>query len=259
MTVLFIRQNESDENSSYPLFGPFGIAFYDVDEGYIVDNTTYAVKIVLSVCLSISMVLSLIGNVSTCIVIFKDRSMRTPTNCYLANLAVTDLMISLFIPIDLYIIWMPDFYPLGGLGCRLHFILLDLFCNCNLLLITAFTVERYIVVTRPFLRQKLMHNSRVFKIVGGIWAVSIFFCIPDIFYINLLERKKYVFCYYSLTDIPSIIMGIEVMLFCILPMSVTFISYVLIVLELNSEHSKLRSSPMNARQNRDKAVKMLGE
>ncbi|CAB3223669.1 unnamed protein product [Arctia plantaginis] len=64
MTVLFIRQNESDENGSYPLFGPFGIAFYDVDEGNIVDNTTYAVKIVLSVCLSISMVLSLIGNVT---------------------------------------------------------------------------------------------------------------------------------------------------------------------------------------------------
>ncbi|XP_075974122.1 neuromedin-U receptor 2-like [Anticarsia gemmatalis] len=252
-----VEINETISNISHNIYGVFGIAYYDKNEGMVVDNTTYTVKLALSIALGISMVLSVIGNVCTCAVIAQDRTMRTPTNCYLANLAITDLLTVLFVPIDIYIIWMPDFYPLGEVGCRLHFILLDVLSNCSLLIITAFTVERYIVVTRPFLRQKMLMNSRVFKIVGVIWAISLSFCLPDIFYIELLERKEYVFCYYTLSYLKSILMGVEIFIFFIIPMTTVIVLYVLIALELKAAHSKLRSSPVNAKQNRDKAVKML--
>ena len=37
-------------------------------------------------------VVGVLGNVSTCLVIFKNKYMQTPTNLYLANLAISDLM-----------------------------------------------------------------------------------------------------------------------------------------------------------------------
>lgn len=244
------------ENNSYSLFGPLGMAFYD--GGNLLDET-FTVKIVLSIYLGVTMVLNIIGNVCTCAVIARNRSMRTPTNCYLFNIAITDLLSGFFVPIDIYVIWVPDFYPLGEVGCRLHYILWDFVLNCSLLIITAFTLERYLVVTRPFLRQKLALNSRVYKIVGVIWFICALFIIPDIFYIDLLERTKYVFCYYTVSADNSAMVGFEVFVFSVVPMVVITVLFVLIFIELNSEKRKPRASPVIVQHNRDKAIKMLGE
>ncbi|CAH0702497.1 unnamed protein product [Spodoptera exigua] len=247
--------NESDyENNSFSFFGPVGMAFYD--DGMVLENT-FTIKIAISVILGIYMIVSVIGNVCTLVVIAQDRTMRTPTNCYLANLAITDLLTALFIPLDVYIIFVPDFYPLGEVGCRMHYVLWDVLSNCSLLIITAFTIERYIIVMKPFFRQKLTLNSRVFKIVGVIWLLSLSFCIPDVFYIDLLERKEYVFCYFSLTKIVSIVVAIEVFVFFLIPMTTILIMYIKIMIKLKTVQKKLRGSPVVGKQNRDKAAKMI--
>ncbi|CAG9785497.1 unnamed protein product [Diatraea saccharalis] len=232
------------------------MAFYD--DGNALDDAD-SVKIIISVFLGVSMILSVIGNVCTCAVIARDKTMRTPTNCYLFNLAITDLCFALFVPIEIYIIWIPDMYPLGEEGCRLHFLLSDLLCNCNVLTIAAFTVERYLVISKPFLRQKLTLKSRVFKIIAVIWAIAFIFCVPDIFYIDLLERKKYVYCYITVSDPIRIVLAMEEVVFFVVPMSIIFMLYILIAIKLKAANQRLRSSPANGKQHRDKAVKMLGK
>ena len=52
------------------------------------------------------LVLGVLGNVATCLVIMKNEYMRTTTNIYLFNLAVTDLATLLFaMPSELYLMW----------------------------------------------------------------------------------------------------------------------------------------------------------
>ena len=46
----------------------------------------------ISVVYAVIFVLGVLGNVSTCLVIFRNKYMQTPTNVYLANLAVSDLL-----------------------------------------------------------------------------------------------------------------------------------------------------------------------
>ncbi|RVE52667.1 hypothetical protein evm_002786 [Chilo suppressalis] len=246
--------NSEISNDTFTFFGPIGMAFYD--DGTVLDDADF-IKTIISFFLGVSMVLSIVGNVCTCAVITRDKTMRTPTNCYLFNLAITDLCLALFAPIEIYIIWVPDMYPFGEVGCRLHFFLYDCLCNCNVLTIAAFTVERYLVVSKPFLGQKLALKSRVFKIIAVIWAVAFIFCIPDVFYIDLLERKKYVYCYITVADPVRIVMAMEVIVFFVMPMSIIFLLYVLIAVKLKTANQSLRSSPANSKQHRDKAVKML--
>jgi neuromedin U receptor 1 len=258
----FHRYNTMTPNNSVPgndtltFFGPVGMAFYD--DGNVLDET-HSVKILLSLFLGISMVLGIVGNVCTCAVIARDKTMRTPTNCYLFNLAITDLLFALFVPIEIYIIWLPDMYPFGEEGCRLHFFFYDCLSNCNVLTIAAFTVERYIVVSKPFMRQKMTLKSRVFKIIGIIWVVAFFFCVPDLFYIELLERKKYVYCYVTVSDPVKIVVAMEQLVFFVMPMSIIFLLYVLIALKLKAANQRLRNSPVLGKQHREKAVKMLGK
>lgn len=241
-----------NDNSSFPFFG---MAFNDES----MFGESEITKIPLTICLVIAMILSLVGNLCTCVVIARNRSMRTPTNCYLFNLAVTDILTACFIPIEIYIIWTPGFFPLGEVGCRIHFILWDLASNCSLLIITAFSIERYLVVSRPFLRQKLSLNSRVFKIVGGIWILSCLFAIPDIYFTDLVEKKKYVFCYFIVSYGVSVVLTIDLFVFYIIPITLIFVLYGLIIIDLKKAQKKMKNSPVTAQQNKDRAVKMLGK
>ncbi|VVC89945.1 unnamed protein product [Leptidea sinapis] len=241
------------ENDTYSSYG-IGLSFHD-------DISTFEesclVKSIVSTFLGVSMVLSLIGNTCTVAVIARERSMKTPINYYLLNLAITDLMTALFIPIEIYILWVPDYYPFGEEGCQMHFLIWDLLSNCSVLTILAFTIERYLVISKPFLRQQLVINSRVFKIITINWILSAIFSIPNAFYSYLVQRKSYVYCFYTVRESEKIILiAANLLMFYILPMSVIFVLYVLIAVKLKEKTSRTYN-PAYGVQNKNKAVKML--
>ncbi|KPI92685.1 Neuropeptides capa receptor [Papilio xuthus] len=226
-----------------------------IDDICVTDDLKY--KILLSGFLTIVLILSLVGNISTCAVIIRNRSMRTPTNCYLFNLAVTDLLTAVCIPVEIYIIWTPDYFPIGEIGCRIHYVIWDCLSNCSVLTIFAFTVERYIVIVKPFLRQSLVMTSRVIKVVIFNWLLSCLFCVLQVFNVFLYERDKGIYCLFQLTEKVLIVMSIDLFIFFAFPMTVIFVIYILIALKLKHTNENLKGSPANGKRNRDKAVTML--
>lgn len=54
-----------------------------------------AVLILVTMCYSFIFVLGILGNVITCAVIYRNKSMHTATNYYLFNLAISDLILLL--------------------------------------------------------------------------------------------------------------------------------------------------------------------
>ncbi|XP_023935417.2 neuromedin-U receptor 2 [Bicyclus anynana] len=244
------------ENNTYASYG-IGLSFYDYDDKSSFEES-FLIKTILSVFLTTFMVLSLIGNICTCTVITREKSMRTPTNCYLLNLAITDLMVTIFVPVEIYIIWVPDFYPLGEQGCRIHFLLWDLLSSCSVLTILAFTIERYLVIAKPFLRQKLLLTSRVFKIIIVNWVVSSIFSVPSVYYVYFVERKENVYCFLTVPDKEkTYLVAVELFIFYGIPMTVIFGMYVMIAIKLKSNKAASRPSVVYGKQNRNKAVKML--
>ncbi|CAG9766928.1 unnamed protein product [Ceutorhynchus assimilis] len=62
-----------------------------------------------------------IGNISTCIVIAKNKSMHTATNYYLFSLAISDMLLLISgLPPEMYRIWSPDTYIFGHVICFLQ-------------------------------------------------------------------------------------------------------------------------------------------
>lgn len=249
--------NESEyDNYSYTFFGPMEMVFSD--EVSVLDEPL-SVKITMSVLFTIIMIAAVVGNVLTCSVIARYRSMHTPTNYYLFSLAITDLMIALFIPIEIYAMWVPEFYPFGEPGCLIHFFLLNGLCNSSVLTISTFTVERYIVVHKPFLYKKLSNPSRVFKIVPFIWIISWAINIPEAATIDLFVVKNCVICYTTVSNEIRILIGIQMIFFFILPMAKITILYIMIALKLRASATTMNNSPAYFKQKREKIVKMLGK
>lgn len=72
----------------------------------------------LSVMYVIVFVFGLLGNISTCIVIGRNRQMRTATNFYLFSLACSDLLLLISgLPLELHKIWFPYPYPFNEATC----------------------------------------------------------------------------------------------------------------------------------------------
>lgn len=244
-------------NTSFPIYGPI-----ITEDGVVYDdgsNDSIIVKIPVCIILALCLIVSAVGNTCTCAVIVRDRTMRTPTNCYLFNLAITDLTTAMFIPIEIYLIWVPDSYPFGEIGCIIHILFWDCLSNCSLLTIAAFTVERYLAVSRPFLRRKLSLRSRVYKIIALNWIISCCFGIPDYFLIGIVQKEDQTYCYLKTPDKLKILIGMEMFVFFIMPTTIIFVLYVLIAIKIKSIDMLHKNSPVSGKQYRDKTIKMLGK
>ncbi|CAG9113319.1 unnamed protein product [Plutella xylostella] len=240
--------SEEDVNSSFTFYGPMEMALVNDERGLLASR---GIKLTFSALLLAILVLSLLGNASTCVVVLRDTSMRTPTNGYLLNLAVVDLLITLAVPVDVYIIWQPDYYPFGEVGCHMHMLIIDGLINARVMTICAFTIERYLVISKPFLRQSLAKMSRVYKIIAAIWIMSCAFCFPEVLTVELMEKKKFVYCLTTMSNSQRIYsVALQVFLVFLVPMAMISVLYTLIAIKLRST----KRSPVTGNLYREKAT-----
>lgn len=141
-----------------------------------------------TICYAIIFIAGILGNVVTCIIINKNKSMHTATNYYLFNLAISDLLLLISgMPLDIYNMWIPYQYPFSSAVCMSLGMVSETTANATVLTITSFTVERYIAICHPF-RQQMMDLSRAIKFIFAIWVVSFCLAIPQFIQIGVVEE-----------------------------------------------------------------------
>ena len=105
----------------------------------------------ITVIYAVILLTGLVGNVSTCVVIARNKHMHTATNYYLFSLAVSDLLLLVSgLPQEMYCIWSRYPYVFGEVFCVLQGFAAETSANATVLTITAFTVERYVAICHPF-------------------------------------------------------------------------------------------------------------
>ncbi|XP_050088229.1 prolactin-releasing peptide receptor-like [Anopheles aquasalis] len=133
-------------------------------------------------------VAGIVGNLSICIVIAKNKSMHTATNYYLFNLAVSDFMLLLFgMPQELYGTWNPLAYPFNQVACIITGLMSETAANATVLTITTFTVERYIAICHPFRSHTMSKLSRAVRFVIVIWLVAFGLATPQALQFGIVE------------------------------------------------------------------------
>ncbi|CAL8074481.1 unnamed protein product [Orchesella dallaii] len=141
------------------------------------------ITIPITVIYVIILLIGLLGNVVTCIVIVRSRYLHTTTNYYLFSLAISDLLLLLSgLPVEMYSIWKRYPYIFGEYFCVGRGLAAETSSNATVLTITAFTIERYLAICRPFMIQKWQNKlSRVVRQILIIWVISVSLAIPQIF------------------------------------------------------------------------------
>ncbi|KAK3925497.1 Pyrokinin-1 receptor [Frankliniella fusca] len=182
----------------------------------------------LSVLYVIIFVFGVLGNISTCIVIGRNRQMRTATNFYLFSLACSDLLLlTSGLPLELHKIWFPYPYPFNEPVCIIQGRLFP-FCgeyyfpgqllhgsetgsvlfrprrlaaetsaNATVLTILLFTCERYIAIVHPLAKhQARRRGGRLFHRVAKapvllsiVWVMALGLAIPQAMQFGIIDQN----------------------------------------------------------------------
>jgi hypothetical protein len=127
---------------------------------------------------SLIFLIGLVGNIMTIIIIKFNTHLRTPTNSYLLNLAVSDLMMLMCnLPLEMLEIYHRE-WPLSIIFCKLRNICAEFFTCSSILTILAFTCERYFAIVHPVHFHRLSHFRRSQNIIFIIWLISLGCSLP---------------------------------------------------------------------------------
>ncbi|XP_021694460.1 pyrokinin-1 receptor [Aedes aegypti] len=188
------------------------------------------IVIPISIIYSTIFVIGVLGNVITCFVISKNKSMHTATNYYLFSLAISDLLLLLTgVPQELYLLWFRYPYPFDNNICVLQGFAAETSANATVLTITAFTVERYVAICKPFRSHTTSKLSRAVRYILAIWMIAMCLAVPQALALEIDEQ--YSMCTIR-RDQQRHVFTISTVIVFVFPMCVLTILYILIGLQL---------------------------
>ncbi|XP_071390884.1 growth hormone secretagogue receptor type 1-like [Centroberyx affinis] len=141
----------------------------------------------VTVVCGLLMLLGILGNMLTILVVWLRPHMRSSTYLYLSSMAVSDLLILLLVPLDMYKLWRPRPWPLGDLVCKLTMFLSECCTFSTILHITFLSLERYLAVCWPIAAKTLVTRHRTKALIGCLWLGAIVSAAPVLVMVGVEE------------------------------------------------------------------------
>ncbi|CAL8282776.1 unnamed protein product [Merluccius merluccius] len=123
----------------------------------------------------------MLGNFLVIYAFCRSRSLRTPANMFIINLAVTDLLMCVTQTPIFFTTSMHKRWIFGEKGCELYAFCGALFGICSMITLMAIATDRYVVITRPLASLGVMSRRRALCILAGAWAYSMGWSLPPFF------------------------------------------------------------------------------
>ena len=143
---------------------------------------TQADRYIICVCFTLLFVIGFIGNGTFLLVVALIDQMRTKTNFYLANLAITDII---FIAAEVYenfitFLLSPEvktlaYYTPVGCGAMFTAIYGSHFTSVALMILVA--LERYLAICKPLKHRLIVAKSPTVKFVALAWSFGLVYAV----------------------------------------------------------------------------------
>ncbi|XP_050673983.1 neuromedin-U receptor 1-like isoform X2 [Leptidea sinapis] len=223
------------------------------------ENEAQWVQIFSIVIYLIIFFVSLIGNGLTCFVIYYVKSMHTATNFYLFNLAVSDLIVTFNILLDIYD-YLTIFSNYNEITCKFRFFLVISLFNNGILVMTLLAIERYIVICFPLMLSRSPVLKRTVKVIIIAWIVAMLESLLDLWTVGLIKTHKLTICFIIPRPASRVLNGILALLTFVVPLIIMTFVYAMIAFKVNdNEKSKSEKGGQvfNHRDNRGRVNKII--
>ncbi|KYO42418.1 neuropeptide FF receptor 1 [Alligator mississippiensis] len=119
----------------------------------------------------------MIGNMLVCFIVLKNRQMRTVTNMFILNLAISDLLVGIFCMPTTLVDNLITGWPFNNTMCKMSGLVQGMSVSASVFTLVAIAVERFRCIVYPF-RQKLTLRKALVTIVI-IWVLALIIMCPS--------------------------------------------------------------------------------
>ncbi|XP_064617472.1 rhodopsin-like [Liolophura sinensis] len=201
---------------------------------------------IIGVYITLVGITGVFGNFLVIWIFSRTKSLRTPANMFVVNLAISDLTFSAINGFPL--LSFSAFYKrwiFGKAACELYGLVGGIFGLMSINTMAMIAIDRYLVIARPLSVMRHMSHKRAFFMLMLVWIWSILWAIPPIFgwgaYIPEGFQTSCSFDYLTRTDyFRSYIFCLYICGF-VVPVLIIFFCYVLIVKAV-ADHEKEMAS-----------------
>ncbi|CAL8259017.1 unnamed protein product [Lota lota] len=133
---------------------------------------------------SVVLLIGITGVIGNSLVIYaftKSRSLRTPANMFILNMAAADLMMCVTQTPIFFITSMHRRWIFGEKACELYAFSGAVFGICSMLTLTLIAAERFFVITRPLASIGVLSRRRAGLVLMGAWLYSLAWSLPPFF------------------------------------------------------------------------------
>ncbi|XP_066589469.1 prolactin-releasing peptide receptor-like isoform X2 [Prorops nasuta] len=150
------------------------------------------VQITFCVLYTSIFILGVFGNVLVCYVVSRKKEMQTVTNLFIANLAVSDILLCVlavpFTPLYTFL----GRWAFGRLMCHLMPYAQAVSVYISSLTLSSIAVDRFLVIIYP-IRARMTVNT-CFAVIVAVWIVALLLTLPFGIYIQFQEKNNANFC-----------------------------------------------------------------
>lgn len=145
-----------------------------------VDVPEHAHDIIGSVILLVGLT-GMLGNALVVYVFCRSRSLRSPSNLLVVNLAAADFLMSLTQSPVFFVASLHRRWVFGEVACELYAFCGALFGIASMMTLTAIAADRCFAITRPLVPLGGLSRGRVLAILAGVWIYSLGWSLPPFF------------------------------------------------------------------------------
>ncbi|KAM9496684.1 trace amine-associated receptor 1-like [Clarias gariepinus] len=227
-----------------------------------------AVYILLYVCSAAVVLLTVCGNMLVIISVFHFKQLHTPTNTLVLSLAVSDLLIGIFVMLPTFIWMIESCWIFDSSYCFCLMIISIFLGNQSIYNIALISIDRYLALSNPFFYTNTISRRNMCIVVYVNWFLCLMYAIA-ILYFNGSFMSSLMCpgeCFYFMNKITSIMDLVHSFIF---PLSVIIILYTLVfviakkhataIRELNNHtRPKTQKITSHSMKSERKAAKVLG-
>ncbi|XP_067619288.1 RYamide receptor isoform X2 [Eurosta solidaginis] len=135
-------------------------------------------------------VFALLGNGTVCYIVQSTNRMHTVTNYFIANLAVGDILMSLFcVPFSFVSIFILNHWPFGTVLCNLVNYSQAVSVLVSAYTLVAISIDRYMAIMWP-LRPRITKRHASLAI-AGVWAIALASALPILIVSKLSQPESW--------------------------------------------------------------------
>ncbi|XP_065494938.1 melanopsin isoform X1 [Caloenas nicobarica] len=215
-----------------PLGPPTKMTVQDVPGAFptvdVPDHAHYTIGVVI-------LLVGITGTLGNFLVIYvfcRSRSLQTPANVFILNLAVSDFLMSItqspvFFTNSLHKRWI-----FGEKGCELYAFCGALFGITSMITLMVIALDRYFVITKPLASVGVTSKKKALIILVGVWLYSLAWSLPPFFgWSAYVPEGLLTSCSWDYTTFTPSVRAYTMLLFCFvffIPLIAIIYSYIFI-------------------------------